>query len=845
MTIFHFKEFFFIKAKDFISLRTLLSLFFLFSFTTINSQTATVEGTVKDSTGSGVENVYVGYVGSKDAIYTDAKGNFKITIPAGKDISIAATSTGYTAFRLTLKLSEGENYRMTILLKKKKIIGGVVEIIDTIRSADFIPTHIFDHLPGPSVDISAILRFAGAQSSNELSNQYSVRGGNFDENLVYVNDIEVYRPFLTRSGQQEGLSFVNVDMTEGVLFSTGGFEAKYGDKMSSVLDIKYRTPSKFKGVASASLLGFNAEVEGANKNKRLTWMIGIRNKSNRYLLQSLDTQGDYNVKFNDIQTLVTYNFTDNWSIDYLGSYAENRYNIIPATRETDFGTLNNALRFTVYFDGQAINRFQTLFNALSLNFDNHQHWRTKFIISSFNTYESETFDIQGQYYIDQLEADFGKPTFGQVSFNRGVGTFLNHARNYLDAWVNNAEIKTWRTGEKFTWQFGARFENDRITDELSEWNNVDSAGYSIPYQPTNSLDLQEVVKSKAQLFSNRVMGYAQVRYLSVLKDSSQLSATFGIRANYWDLNNQIIVSPRGQVTFKPNWKKNIIFKAAAGLYSQPPFYRELRGFDGTINESIRAQTSVHGVLSSDWSFKAWNRPMRFIVEGYYKYLDNLIPYEVNDVRIRYYGKNLSHGYAYGLDLKLNGQIVNGVESWANLSILQTKEDLYNDNYYLYLNSDGDTIIPGYTFNNVRQDSIIQIPGMIPRPTEQFLTFALYFQDYLPILPDCKMNLGLIVGTGLPFGPPTHERYKAIFRMPPYKRVDIGFSYQIIKAEKPLSKNNPFHFMKSLWMGVEVFNLLQIQNTLSYYWVKDVTGRSYAIPNYLTNRLLNVRMIVHF
>ncbi|HET6992503.1 MAG TPA: TonB-dependent receptor, partial [Bacteroidia bacterium] len=337
----------------------------------------------------------------------------------------------------------------------------------------------------------------------------------------------------------------------------------------------------------------------------------------------------------------------------------------------------------------------------------------------------------------------GKPTFGQVAFNRGVGTFLNHARNYLNAWVNNAEVKTTRSGEKFTWQFGLRYENDRITDQLSEWSYIDSAGYSIPYLPENSLDLQDVVKSHAQLFSNRFMGYAQVRYSSLLKDSSEISMTFGLRGNYWDLNNQMIVSPRGQLTWKPHWKRNITFKAAGGLYDQPPFYRELRDFSGKINENIRAQTSVHAVIGSDWTFKAWNRPMRFIAEGYYKYLDNLIPYEVNDVRIRYYGQNLSHGYAYGLDLKLNGQIVKGVESWANLSLMRTREDLYNDNYYLYLNSDGDTIIPGYTNNNVKTDSILQKPGYIPRPTDQLLTFALYFQDYLPILPDCKMNLGLI------------------------------------------------------------------------------------------------------
>lgn len=825
----------------------LVVIFILTIVFRMNSQTAIVEGSVKDSLGYPVADAYVGYIGSKESNYTNDKGNFLITIPSGKDITLAVNYPGYFSQQKKVNLASGQHLHVDFVLRKKFNVGDTFTVKDQ-RPPDYIPPRIKDYIPGPNMDIVTVLRFAGAQSSNELSNQYSVRGGNFDENLVYVNGIEVYRPFLTRSGQQEGLSFVNTDMTDGILFYTGGFDAAYGDKMSSVLDITYKQPTKFKGVASASLLGFSAEVEGsADTNSRLTWMIGIRNKSNRYVLHSLDTKGDYKTNFDDVQAFVTYHISDVWSADYLGNYAQNKYNLVPATRETEFGTLNNALKFTVYFDGQEVNRFQTIFNAVSLNYDDHHHWKSKFIFSSFNTYESESFDVQGQYYIDQLEADFGKPTFGQVAFNRGVGTFLNHARNYLNAWVNNAEVKVWHTSSqgKYTWQFGLRYENDRISDEISEWNYVDSAGYSIPYLPENTITLQDVVKTHALLFSNRFMGYAQLHYLNVLKDSSELAFTIGIRANYWDLNGQFIASPRAQLTYKPHWKQNITFRAATGLYDQPPFYRELRGFDGKINKDIRAQTSVHAVLGSDWTFKAWGRDLRFISEAYYKYLDNLIPYEVNDVRIRYFGDNMAHGYAYGLDLKLNGQIVKDVESWVVLSLLRTRENLYHDDYYLYLNSDGDTIIPGFTLNNVKTDSIHQVPGMIPRPTDQLVTFSLYFQDYLPVLPDCKMNLGLIFGSGLPFGPPTHERYKATFRMPPYRRVDIGFSYQIIKADKPLPKSNPFHFMKSLWAGIEVYNLLQIQNTLSYYWVEDVTGRSYAIPNYLTNRQLSARMIVHF
>jgi hypothetical protein len=573
-------------------------------------------------------------------------------------------------------------------------------------------------------------------------------------------------------------------------------------------------------------------------------MLGIRNKSNRYLLKSLDTRGDYRANFTDAQTFLTYAFTDRWSVEYLGNFATNRYTLTPQTRETDFGTLNNALRFTVFFDGQEINRFQTMFNAVAFNYE-HAKWRTKLIFSSFNTYEEETFDVQGKYYIDQLEADFGKPTFGQVAFNRGIGTFINHARNYLDAWVNNTEFKAWYSDSNFVYTFGVRYQNELISDELSEWNYVDSVGYSIPHYPENSLDLQDVVKTRARISSNRFMGFVQVKYFTRLRDSSEFTATAGVRANYWDLNHQLVVSPRAQMTWKPHWKTDIAFKLAGGLYSQPPFYRELRDYNGTLNKNIKAQNSVHVIAGSDLSFTMWGRPFGFIAEAYYKYLDNIIPYEVNDVRIRYFGNNMARGYAYGLDLRLNGEFVKGVDSWLNISLMRTAENLYNDDYFIYLNSEGDTIIPGLTFNNVPTDSILQVPGFIPRPTDQLLTVALYFQDYLPKFEAFKMNLGLILGTGLPFGPPTHNRYQAIARMPPYRRVDIGFSYEVIKEDKPLKATSPFRFMKSLWIGAEVYNLLQVQNTISYYWVKDVTGRTYAVPNYLTNRQLSVRVIAQF
>lgn len=831
----------FVRIHLFIAtLMLLLSAHFSFA------QTATVTGMVRDTAGMPVEGALVAYQGSTNAVYTDGAGKFSIEVPADKNVILTINRLGYTESRRTVNVNSGESLNIAINLTTNNTLGTQVVVSNRIFDPGIpIPPRVFDHLPSPSGDITAILRFAGATSNNELSTQYMVRGGNFDENLVYINGIEIYRPILTRAGQQEGLSFPNPDMTENIMFSAGGFEAKYGDKMSSVLDVRYKRPTRFRSTLSMSLLGINASAEGISEDTRFTWMIGIRQKSNRYLLRSLDTKGDYVASYTDAQGLFTYDITDNWTLQYLGGMSMNKYNLTPATRETDFGTLNNALRFTVYFEGQVLNKFQTQFHSLSLNYAGAGNWTHRWTASVFNSYETETFDVLGQYYIDQLEADFGKPTFGQVAFNRGVGSFLNHARNYLDAWITNGEYQGSWYGDKNTFTYGFKFQHERIVDELSEWNYVDSSGYSVPFYPLESFDLQDVVKSRAQLYSNRITGFIQYRYSDTLADSSQLVFTLGVRAHHWDMNGQTIFSPRMQLKWMPHWKRNVIFTAAGGLYSQPPFYRELRNYEGTLNRNVKAQTAVHAVVGTDITFTAWKRDFRFIGELFYKYLDNLNPYEVNDVRIRYFGGNLAYGYAYGLDLRLYGEFVKDAESWISVSLLRTQENLYNDYYRIYLNSDGDTIIPGYTLNNTPVDSITNYPGMIPRPSDQLLTFGLYFQDYLPILPDCKMNLGLILGTGMPFGPPNHQRYQQVFRMPPYRRVDIGFSYQIIKPRPQVDDSGKKRIFKSLWAGLEVFNLLQVNNTISYYWIKDVTGRSYAVPNYLTNRQLSVRVIAQF
>ncbi len=819
------------------------------------AQTATVKGVVTDEQNNPLENVVVGYLGGPGSAsaYTDATGHYSIVVPAGKEIKVAARLIGYYEYRKAITLNAGQTWELNIQLEWKvgdTIKGTTVTAQRIFEPGIPIPPEKFEYRPGPSQDITSILRFVGATSNNELSTQYSVRGGNFDENLVYINGIEIYRPILTRSGQQEGLTFPNPDMTENIYFSAGGFEAKYGDKMSSVLDVRYRRPDKFKGSFSASLLGISAEVEGQSEDTRFYWMLGIRQKSNRYILNAIDTKGDYTSSYTDFQGVFGYDFTDQWNMEYIGGMSMNKYNLVPATRETDFGTLNNALRFTVYFEGQVVNQFQTQFHSLSLNYRTERNWVHKWTGSVFNSYETETFDVLGQYYIDQLEADFGKPTFGQVAFNRGVGSFLNHARNYLNAWIVNGEYKATYVSdnEHHTVNLGAKFQYEQIDDDISEWNYVDSAGYSIPFYPLTSFDLQDVVKASGQLYSNRYSAYVQYRFSDTLKDSSMLVLNIGTRGQYWDLNGQTLISPRVQLRWMPYWKnKNVIFTLSGGMYYQPPFYRELRDYNGVLHRDVKAQTSAQVVMGTDITFHAWERDFRFIGEVFYKYLDNLNPYEVDDVRIRYFGGNMAYGYAYGLDMRLYGQVVQDAESWISVSLLRTRENLYNDYYNIYINSDGDTIIPGYTLNDSVTSVITNYPGMIPRPSDQLLTVGLYFQDYLPILPDCKMNLGLILGTGMPFGPPNHQRYQQVFRMPPYRRIDIGFSY-LFFGEGKKSKTKTTRegkIINSLWAGLEVFNLIQVNNTISYYWVKDVTGRSYAVPNYLTNRQLSVRLIAHF
>lgn len=823
-------------------------LFFVLFAWHAAAQNAKVSGVIKTNDGEPAEGISVAVLeDAKITSISDSKGHYQLEVPSGKEITIAFYNINFKQLNHKINLKPGENFEFSPTMQFKNEISAITVVGENrIQEITRIDPKLFYQLPTAGGSIEDLIKTQmGVTSNNELSSSYSVRGGNFDENLVYVNDIEVYRPFLVRSGQQEGLSFANPDMVSNINFSAGGFEAKYGDKMSSVLDITYRKPTKFGGSVAGSLLGGNLHLEGVTKNRLLAWSIGSRYKSNAYILKSIDTKGEYRPRFYDVQAFLTFNVNPKLSIEVLSNLANNKYLVIPANRETTFGTVNNAVSFKVYFDGREVMQYNTFMTGVSATYKPNKTLQLKLIGSGYTTKEEELYTVQGQYYIDQLEADLGKDEFGQVAYNRGIGTFLNNGRNTLKAQVYNLEhkgVKYFEKNRQLLW--GVRYQQEFIEDKLGEWKMIDSADYVNPYSPTE-INLTDVYKSKITLNSSRVMEYMEYVYNKTLKDSSTLTLTGGVRGNYWTLNNQFVASPRLTLAYKPNWKRDFIFKLSGGYYYQPPFYRELRGLDGKVNTNVKAQQSIHIVFSSDYNFQLWRRPFKFVVAAYYKDLKNLVTYEIDNVRVRYFANNNTKGYATGIDFRINGEFVKGVESWASLGILRTYEYSKDNIHYKRYNKGGEEIVKGYTFDQVAVDSTKIDPGYIPRPTDQLATFNLFFQDYLPKYPVLKMNLNLIFGSGLPFGPPNHLRWQQVFRMPPYRRVDIGFAYNILKEDREFKRKNFTNHIKSMWLNIEVLNLLGVNNTVSYTWVKDVTARQYAVPNYLTNRMINVKLQVRF
>jgi len=839
------------------------------TFAHAQSDKAVIEGQLYDEENKPIEFANIYNAKNGIGVLSDSLGEYRITLPPNDTLTITISHASFETVNFRVFLTPGEVRSLDMEMKIREMADFVVEDF-RVRTSPMqpIPIKPAKELPMVRQGIEGLLSGAvGVVLRNELSSSYSVRGGSYEENLIYVNDIEVYRPFLVRVGQQEGLSFPNVDLIGSVNFSAGGFEARYGDKLSSVLDIKYKKPTEFKGSAMASLLGGSVHFEGTTESRRFTHITGIRFQSNQYLLGALDTQGDYRPWFADLQTYLTYDISERLQVGFLGSYGLNNYNFVPQNRETELGTLNETLRFTVFFEGEERTRHETAFGALSFDYQASKNSLIKLTGALFTTQENEHFDVLGEYRLEEIERDFGDDEFSEAARSRGVGGFLRHARNELEANVASLAVKGFHEKGKHYFQWGAKYKYERIVDRIDEWEMIDSAGYSVPHpadsvgytvpslQPSQQITFPYVLKSELGLESNRLMGYIQDSWSTTLNNEGVLTANVGLRANYWDFNNQLVFSPRGNISYKPKWQKqlndstvlnrDILFKFASGLYYQPPFYRELRDFDGTLNPEIRAQKSIHFVLGSDLNFLFWDRPFKFVTEVYYKHLLDIIPYEVDNVRLRYYAENNARGYATGIDLKLNGEFIKGIESWAGLSIMQTHEDINDDFYYERFNAQGQQIIPGFTADQNAVDSVRYEPGYIPRPTDQRLNFNLFFQDEMPNFPQLKVHLSLLYGTGLPFGPPSQERYKDTLRTTSYKRVDIGFSYDLLKKKKKRKKTGFFSHLDAAYISLEIFNLLGTNNIVSYTWIKDDQNRSYAIPNFLTGRRLNVKLVVRF
>lgn len=823
------------------------------------AQEVEIKGRLLDvQTNRPVVNASVYIPSIKTGTVSDSMGYFSFKIGKSGEYELVISHLNYHTKKIILqdKFDLGN-----VLLLTKDIQLPEVEVVSEGERMDNmvkIDPKWVKKITTASGGIEAILKtLPGVSSNNELSSQYSVRGGNYDENLIYVNDVEIYRPIITRAGQQEGLSFVNPDMVQSVSFSAGGFPAYYGDKLSSVLDVRYKEPLERKSSITAGILGMDLHTEGTAMKYRFSYNIGARYRTNQYLLGALDTKGSYKPVFFDWQSLIGYQLSEKWHLSWLSNIAFNRYLFIPQTQETEFGTINQALRLTVFFEGQQISRYLTSTNAMTLAYKDKSK-EVKWINTWIRSREEERFTIDGLYRIDALEKDLSKSNFGETSYTLGVGSYLQNARNRLDVDIYRTEAKLTVFNGKNPVKAGILFELDQIEDIFKEWSLIDSAGYIIPrpqdsvgytdpsQQPKKEIILPYYVNQSNNLGVFRTAAYMQKEWQISTSKQHEWNINAGMRINLNNQNNQWVVSPRIQVGLKPDWEKNYVFRWAVGLYYQPPFYRELRDFDGSLNLQARNQQSWHFIAGVDHLFKMWGRDFKWMVEAYYKYMPRVIPYEVNDVRIRYFARETAPAYAAGIDMKINGEFVAGTESWFSLSLMQTKEDIKGDYYTVAYNTDGERIIPGYTFNTtVSRIDTVEV-GYIPRPTDQWLNFGMFFQDYIPGFDRITMSMTMFFGSGLPFGPPDHSRYKDTLRYPFYRRADLGVQYQIKKHnDNKEFKAKWLNKIDAFWIGLEVFNLFQVNNTISYTWLKDVTNRQYAIPNYLTPRRINLKFYISF
>jgi CarboxypepD_reg-like domain/TonB-dependent Receptor Plug Domain len=814
----------------------LVFLFFCFGFFA-SGQSARIKGVILDANNKPVSAVNVTCQGK--GAQTNANGFYTLTVPANQKLTVVFSHISLKKSTVSVTLKPDEDYEFNLVMNDKdEQMGEVVITVNNkkrVQGITVIEPALIRKIPGANAGVENILKsLPGVNSNNELSTQYAVRGGNYDENLVYVNEIEVYRPFLIRSGQQEGLSFTNTDLVQNVDFSAGGFQSKYGDKLSSVLDITYRNPTQFGVVAEASLLGASAAVDAVSKNGKWSTVNGIRYRNNSLLVDSQETQTNFTPVFADFQTNVNFKPSDKWEFSFLGNISSNDYQYQPLTRQTNFGTIDDPQALLVFYEGQEKDKYTTIFGALKSTYTASKNSTYKLIASAYHTQEQEYFDILAQYRLGEVDSNFGSENFGDVAFTRGIGAQLNHARNDLDALIINTELKGIHNWKKNLFEWGAKFTRESIRDRVIEWEVIDSAGFSInppdkilpkndqPYAPyTGPLVPYQDIRATNFVDINRFSGYVQWSRKGYL-GRNEIWMNAGVRAHNWTVSgdgisstNQITFSPRAQFSLKPNWDMDMFFRLSGGLYHQPPSYRELRDFDGVVQPDVKAQQSIHIVLSNDYSFKIWNRPFKMVSEIYYKTLTDVNTYTLDNVRIRYAANNNAKAYAQGFDFRLNGEFVPGTESWFSFGYLKTEE-----------NSDN--------------------RGYISRPTDQRLKFALLFQDYMPRIPSLKLYLNLVYNTGLPGGSPSYsDPYLYQSRLNDYRRADVGFFKVLVDAQNPSERKwlQPF---KELAIGMEIFNLFDNQNAITNTWVRDVYSKTqYAIPNYMTTRVFNVKVNMRF
>ncbi len=804
-------------------------------------QPSQVSGVVLDENDKPLAKVSVGILGRDKGSVSNDSGYFVIQVPARMPIALVFSFTGYRPIQRNFNLAEGEQENVTIKLERIQSRLDDVLVSDNRSRTEAGRINIDPAKallnPSPLGNIESLIKiFVG--SNNELTSQYNVRGGSYDENLVYVNDFEVYRPYLVRSGQQEGLSFINPELTGNVKFYNGGFQAKYGDKMSSVLDVGYRKPRKFGGSAYLGLLEQGLHLEGTGKKNRFTYLVGFRNRSNRNLLSSQDTKGNYIPSSSDLQALLTYQLNNKWLIEFLGNASRSKFTLYPEESKLSSAVFSPVftanLALDIAFQGQEKDQYQTNMAGLSATWSPNKKVRLKGMVSRFENNEAENIDITGAYLFGERDFDKSKATYGLIVNPLGAGVFQNYTRNKLNISVWNASLKGSVDQGKHFLQFGSAIDRQHISDKLHEWEYNDSAGYSLPYSP-NVLNLNKVLNARAAIDITRMSGFIQDNFQ--FNDTSGLTLQVGVRYNYNTLNKELLVSPRMGVSFRPrNWNKDIIFRGAAGRYDQPPFYRELRRYNGTINEDLRAQKSWQVSAGFDYALTLLKRPGRITTELYYKNMTDVVPYDIDNVRLRYFGENSARAYAAGAEVRLFGELVKDAESWVSIGFMKTRENLQNDRYYRYELND----------QNVVSDSTLVEVGYLRRPTDRTLTFGMFFQDYLSTNKNFKVYLNTLYGSNLPYNIPGSVRYRNALVIDPYIRIDLGLSALLLDSDKSTRRSHsPFRGINNIWASLEVFNLIDRPNTISYLLVKDFANNTFTLPNRLTPRLLNLKLVTRW